>query len=58
MAQFKIYRRRSRLEGIQPRLSDAIHTVAMETLGLPEDKRFHRFIPNPAVAVLSIDVMP
>ena len=45
MAQIKIYGERERLTPARQRLSDAIHAVAMETLGLPADKRFHRFFP-------------
>ena len=45
MAQIKIYARAEHLDRVRSALSDAIHTVMMRTLGLPEDKRFHRFIP-------------
>jgi hypothetical protein len=44
MAQVKIYARRAHLERVRSVLSDAIHRVLQETLGLPADKRFHRFI--------------
>ncbi|MEM7025401.1 MAG: tautomerase family protein, partial [Pseudomonadota bacterium] len=44
MAQVKIYARRHHLERSRGALSDTIHGVFRETLGLPEDKRFHRFI--------------
>lgn len=44
MAQVKIYGERSHLRRQRDRLSAAIHATAMETLGLPADKRFHRFI--------------
>jgi hypothetical protein len=44
MAQVKIYGRRAHLEKVREALSDAIHRVLRETLGLPEDKRFHRFL--------------
>jgi len=44
MAQIKIYARRTHIDIHRTALSDAIHGVMMETLGLPEDKRFHRFI--------------
>jgi len=40
-----VYGRRGHLDPIKPRLSAAIHQCMMETLGLPEDKRAHRFIP-------------
>jgi len=45
MAQVKIFARRAHLERVREALSDAIHRVLRETLGLPEDKRFHRFLP-------------
>ncbi|MGI9509202.1 MAG: tautomerase family protein [Geminicoccaceae bacterium] len=44
MAQIKIYGERNHLRQIRDRLSDAIHTAAMTVLGLPANKRFHRFI--------------
>lgn len=44
MAQFKIYGTRAHLHAVRERLSDIIHEAAMTVLGLPEDKRFHRFI--------------
>jgi Tautomerase enzyme len=44
VAQVKIYARRAHLERVRGALSDAIHGVLQETLGLPADKRFHRFI--------------
>ncbi|MFT2091504.1 tautomerase family protein [Paraglaciecola sp. 2405UD69-4] len=33
------------LNPIKPKLSDVIHASMREVLGLPEDKRAHRFIP-------------
>lgn len=45
MAQVKIYARRAHLEWVRTTLSDAIHRVLQETLGLPADKRFQRFLP-------------
>jgi phenylpyruvate tautomerase PptA (4-oxalocrotonate tautomerase family) len=45
MAQFKIYGRAEHLRAARGRLSDAIHACAVEALGLPADKRFHRFLP-------------
>ena len=45
MAQVKIYARRAHLERVRTTLSDAIHGVLQETLGLPADKRFQRFLP-------------
>lgn len=44
MAQIKIHARRPVIDRHRQAVSDAIHGVMMETLGLPEDKRFHRFI--------------
>lgn len=45
MAQIKIYSLRQNLEGRKKRISDTLHNCVMESLGLPIDKRFHRFIP-------------
>jgi phenylpyruvate tautomerase PptA (4-oxalocrotonate tautomerase family) len=45
MAQVKIFGRRAHLERVREALSDAIHRVLQETLGLPADKRFQRFLP-------------
>ena len=44
MAQIKVYAARPHLDELRERLSDIIHAAVMATLGLPEDKRFHRFI--------------
>ena len=44
MAQIKIYGERRHLTTHRRALSDAIHDVNREVLGLPESKRFHRFI--------------
>ncbi|MEZ5932895.1 MAG: tautomerase family protein [Alphaproteobacteria bacterium] len=44
MAQIKIYGERAHLSRVRAPLSEAIHATAMQVLGLPEDKRFHRFI--------------
>jgi len=44
MAQVKIFARRPHLDRVRGTLSDAIHAVLQQTLGLPADKRFHRFI--------------
>ena len=43
MAQVKIYGHAGFLHGQQLHISDAIHAVSMQVLGLPEGKRFHRF---------------
>ena len=44
MAQVKIYGARAHLDVVRERLSETIHAAAREVLGLPADKRFHRFI--------------
>ena len=44
MAQVKIYGERGHLTAHRQALSDAIHAVNREVLGLPEEKRFHRLI--------------
>ena len=44
MAQVKIYGERGHLTTHRQALSDTIHAVNQEVLGLPEGKRFHRFI--------------
>lgn len=44
MAQVKIYGLRSRLVSRRAALSDAIHQALMESLKLPKEKRFQRFI--------------
>ncbi|WP_185230344.1 tautomerase family protein [Teredinibacter franksiae] len=40
-----VYGIREKLNPIKSRLSDIIHGCMQSTLGLPEDKRAHRFIP-------------
>jgi phenylpyruvate tautomerase PptA (4-oxalocrotonate tautomerase family) len=45
MAQVKIYGLRERLDPDKPRLSDLIHSCLVDALGLPPEKRFHRFFP-------------
>lgn len=45
MTQIRIYGHRNHLDQGRSALSDAIHACAVEALGLPESKRFHRFIP-------------
>lgn len=45
MAQIKIYGHAAHLQAHRTAISDAIHACAMAALGLPADKRFHRFIP-------------
>lgn len=45
MSQFKIYGHASFLSANSACLSDAIHAASVSALGLPEEKRFHRFLP-------------
>ena len=45
MSQVKIYGLQESLEPIRQQLSDTIHACVMDALGLPEDKRAHRFFP-------------
>ncbi|WP_420404563.1 tautomerase family protein [Nisaea sp.] len=45
MAQYKIYGERAHLARHRARLSDILHGCSTDFLKLPEDKRFHRFIP-------------
>ena len=44
MAQVKVYGEKQHLEAVRATLSGIIHRVNRRVLGLPEDKRFHRFI--------------
>ncbi|MDQ3657159.1 MAG: tautomerase family protein [Chloroflexota bacterium] len=44
MAQIRIYGRHEHLNAHRDGISNAIHASAMVVLGLPEEKRFHRFI--------------
>lgn len=45
MAQIKIYGHAEFLRAHRAALSDAIHACVTDALGLPADKRFHRFLP-------------
>lgn len=45
MAQVKVYGVDKELIPIRDTLSDVIHECIMEALGLPRDKRAHRFMP-------------
>ncbi len=45
MAQIKIYAANAHIDANRDRISDLIHRVLMAAVGLPEDKRFHRFMP-------------
>ena len=40
-----VYGIKERLDPIKARLSDVIHGCMQSVLGLPEDKRAHRFVP-------------
>lgn len=44
MAQIRIYGLHEHFNSRRERISNAIHGAAMAALGLPEAKRFHRFI--------------
>ena len=45
MAQVKVYGSEEQLYPKRRQLSDVIHSCVMDALGMPEDKRAHRFIP-------------
>lgn len=45
MAQIKVYGRDAVLRPLREALSDVVHAAAVDVLGLPESKRFHRFFP-------------
>ena len=45
MAQFKIYGIADALLPVRERMSDVVHAASVSVLGLPEEKRFHRFFP-------------
>ncbi len=45
MAQIKIYGHHEFLNAHRSAVSDAIHAAVTGVLGLPPDKRFHRFLP-------------
>ncbi len=45
VVQFKVYGRDDVLRPARPALSDVLHAAAVDVLGLPADKRFHRFFP-------------
>ncbi|MGG1311561.1 MULTISPECIES: tautomerase family protein [Cohnella] len=44
MVQVKIYGIRERLGAVRETLSDIIHSCLTKALGIPEEKRFQRFI--------------
>ena len=45
MVQIKVYGNRENLNKIKDKLSDVIHSCAVDALSLPKDKKFHRFFP-------------
>lgn len=45
MSHFKFYGREEYLRANHVRISELVHSVAVRTLKLPNDKRFHRFLP-------------
>ena len=45
MAQIKIYGVDTKLIPIREDLSNVIHACVMDALGMPKDKRAHRFMP-------------
>ena len=47
MAQIKIYGDADHLNGLKRQLSDTLHSCVVDTLELPAEKRFHRFILLP-----------
>ncbi|PPK92576.1 tautomerase-like protein [Kineococcus xinjiangensis] len=48
MAQFKVYGRDDVLRPLRTAVSDTLHSAAVDVLGLPATKRFHRFFPMSA----------
>ncbi len=44
MAQVTVYSRKAHLDAVKDAVSDAIQNCLVDAYGLPEDKRFHRFI--------------
>ncbi|WP_426300488.1 tautomerase family protein [Arthrobacter sp. R-11] len=55
MAQFKIYGQAESLAGNRQQISDVLHAASVGVLGLPADKRFHRFIPLDAESFIYPD---
>ena len=45
MSQVTIYSLRQNLAGRKTAISDTLHACFTEALGLPPEKRFHRFMP-------------
>lgn len=48
MTQVKVYGRADVLRPLRSELSDVVHAAAVDVLGLPGTKRFHRFFPMDA----------
>ena len=44
LAQVRVYGLRRVLEGRKRAISDAVHSALVDSLGLPQEKRFQRFI--------------
>ncbi|UPK41934.1 tautomerase family protein [Paenibacillus pabuli] len=45
MAQIKVYGLGEHLNPFKAQLSQVIHSVMVDVVGLPEDKKFHRYFP-------------
>jgi phenylpyruvate tautomerase PptA (4-oxalocrotonate tautomerase family) len=45
MAQVKVYGRKGHLRQAREEISAVIHACVVEALGLPPEKKFHRFLP-------------
>ena len=45
MAQIKVFGLEERLQPMQEELSNVIHSCLIDALGIPTDKKFHRFFP-------------
>ena len=48
MAQIKVFGMREQLNPMKVQLSTVIHSVLMDVLGLPENKKFQRYFPMDA----------
>lgn len=44
MPQIKIYGLKTNLDNIKQHLSETIHSILVETVSIPKDKKYHRFI--------------
>lgn len=45
MSHFLVYGQQQVLRPLRAQLSQVLHAAAVDVLGLPADKRFHRFFP-------------